>query len=102
LDDVNEMVNWQAIEHFLCDIHAKRRGNTSWPPLFMFKALLLQSWRLQTFIYGLCQGLYDALAQAQIDVGSLKCVSPLRLNKPAAIQFRQWVLDAAQQWHAHH
>ena len=38
------MIDWQAIEHLLCDIHAKRRGNTAWPPLFMFKALLLQSW----------------------------------------------------------
>jgi IS5 family transposase len=44
LDDVNEMIDWQAIEHLLCDIHSKRRGNTAWPPLFMFKALLLQSW----------------------------------------------------------
>ena len=34
----------QAIEDLLCDIHAKRRGNSVWPPLFMFKALLLQSW----------------------------------------------------------
>ena len=44
LDDISEMIDWQAIEHLLCDIHAKRRGNTAWPPLFMFKALLLQSW----------------------------------------------------------
>ena len=44
LDDVNEMIDWQAIEHLLCDLHAKRRGDAAWPPLFMFKALLLQSW----------------------------------------------------------
>jgi IS5 family transposase len=44
LDDVNDFMDWQAIEDILCDIHAKRRGNSAWPPLFMFKALLLQSW----------------------------------------------------------
>jgi IS5 family transposase len=44
LDDVNNFIDWQAIEDLLCDIHAKRRCNSAWPPLFMFKALLLQSW----------------------------------------------------------
>ena len=44
LDDINELMDWQAIEDLLRDIHAKRRGNAAWPPLFMFKALLLQSW----------------------------------------------------------
>ena len=44
LDDVNDLVDWQAIEDLLRDIHAKRRGNAAWPPLFMFKVLLLQSW----------------------------------------------------------
>ena len=44
LDDINELMDWEAIEHLLGDIHAKRRGNSAWPPVFMFKALLLQSW----------------------------------------------------------
>jgi IS5 family transposase len=44
LDDINELMDWEDIEHLLGDIHAKRRGNTAWPPLFMFKALLLQCW----------------------------------------------------------
>jgi hypothetical protein len=44
LDDVNDFMDWQAIEDLLCDIHAKHHGNSAWPPLFMFKALLLQSW----------------------------------------------------------
>ena len=43
LDDINKLINWKAIEHLLGDIHAKRRGNSAWPPVFMFKALLLQS-----------------------------------------------------------
>jgi IS5 family transposase len=44
LDDVNDFMDWQAIEDLLCDIHTKRRGNSAWTPLFLFKALLLQSW----------------------------------------------------------
>jgi len=44
LDDINKLIDWEAIEHLLGDIHAKRRGNSAWPPMFMFKALLLQSW----------------------------------------------------------
>ena len=28
----------------MADIHSKRRGELAWPPLKMFKALLLQSW----------------------------------------------------------
>jgi IS5 family transposase len=44
LYDINELMDWEAIEHLLGDIHAKRRGNSAWPPVFMFKVLLLQSW----------------------------------------------------------
>ena len=44
LNDINELMDWEAIEPLLGDIHAKRRGNSAWPPVFMFKALLLQSW----------------------------------------------------------
>ena len=29
LDDVNDFMGWQAIEDLLCDIHAKRRGNSA-------------------------------------------------------------------------
>lgn len=44
LDDLNELIDWKRIERYLVDIHAKPRGERAWPPLFMFKALLLQSW----------------------------------------------------------
>ena len=37
-------MDWEVIEHLLGYIHAKHRGNSAWPPVFMFKALLLQSW----------------------------------------------------------
>jgi IS5 family transposase len=51
LDNINELMDWQAIQHFLGDIHAKRCGNTTWPPLFMLKVLLLQSGFVQRSKY---------------------------------------------------
>ncbi len=44
LDGVNDLLDWSRIEDLLVDIHNKRRGEQAWPPLMMFKALLLQSW----------------------------------------------------------
>jgi hypothetical protein len=29
LDDINELMDWEAIEHLIDDIHAKRRGNSA-------------------------------------------------------------------------
>jgi IS5 family transposase len=51
LDNINELMDWQAIQHFLGDIHAKRCGNTKWKPLFMLKVLLLQSGFVQRSKY---------------------------------------------------
>lgn len=44
LDDVHELIDWKRIESLLSDIHASAKGEKAWPPLIMFKALLLQSW----------------------------------------------------------
>ena len=44
LDDVHELINWSRIESLLAELHSRRRGEKAWPPLLMFKALLLQSW----------------------------------------------------------
>lgn len=44
LDEVNELIDWSRVEHYLTEIHSKSRGEKAWPPLLMFKALLLQSW----------------------------------------------------------
>lgn len=44
LDDVHNLINWQRIEAMLSGIHNKARGEQAWPPVMMFKALLLQSW----------------------------------------------------------
>ena len=44
LDELNELIDWSGIEQHLANIHSKPRGEKAWPPLLMFKALLLQSW----------------------------------------------------------
>ena len=44
LDDVHELINWSRIESLLAGLHSSPRGEKAWPPLLMFKALLLQSW----------------------------------------------------------
>lgn len=44
LDDVNHLIDWSRIEGLLSQIHNKSKGEKAWPPLLMFKALLLQSW----------------------------------------------------------
>ncbi|OQW94041.1 MAG: hypothetical protein BWK79_07975 [Beggiatoa sp. IS2] len=44
LDGVNALIDWTSIEAKLSDIHPSKLGEKAWPPLMMFKALLLQSW----------------------------------------------------------
>jgi len=43
LDVVHELIDWSRLEQQLADIHSKKQGEKAWPPLMMFKALLLQS-----------------------------------------------------------
>lgn len=44
LDDLDNLVDWGYLEDQLRGIHNKRMGEKAWPPLMMFKALLLQAW----------------------------------------------------------
>ena len=37
-------MDWSRLEDLFCDIHNRVKGEKAWPPLMMFKALLLQSW----------------------------------------------------------
>ena len=43
-DEIDALLDWSRIEVLFCDIHARVKGEKAWPPLIMFKALLLQSW----------------------------------------------------------
>ena len=44
LDGIHELIDWPRVEQYLRGIHAKAKGGKAWPPLMMFKALLLQVW----------------------------------------------------------
>lgn len=43
-DEIHALLDWSRIEALFCDIHNRVKGEKAWPPLMMFKALLLQSW----------------------------------------------------------
>jgi IS5 family transposase len=43
LDVIHQLIEWREIEQQMSGIHAKKQGEAAWPPLLMFKALLLQS-----------------------------------------------------------
>jgi IS5 family transposase len=54
---INEQIDWRPIEQMLEGLYPSRRGRPSYPPLLMFKALLLQQW------YGLSDpGLEESIA----------------------------------------
>jgi IS5 family transposase len=44
LDGIHQLIDWKAIEKQMAGIHGKKQGEQAWPPLLMFKALLLQGW----------------------------------------------------------
>lgn len=61
LSEISALLDWGPFESVLSEIHASRRGEPSYPPLLMFKVLLLQRW------YGLSdpgmeEALYDRLS----------------------------------------
>lgn len=57
LAEIGRLVDWAPLEKLLEGIHASVKGEASYPPLVMFKALLLQKW------YGLSDpGLESALS----------------------------------------
>lgn len=43
-DDVHDLIDWSRIEDLLSQIHSRIKGERAWPPLMMYKALLLQIW----------------------------------------------------------
>ena len=44
LDGAHQLIDWDKIEQLLSGIHNYPAGNRSWPPVMMFKCLLLQAW----------------------------------------------------------
>ncbi len=44
LDDVHNIINWIEIEKTLSNLYSSKLGAPSYPPLMMFKILILQAW----------------------------------------------------------
>ena len=44
LDDLSGLLDWLPVERRLADISSAARGEPAWPPLALFKAMLLSVW----------------------------------------------------------
>lgn len=44
LDDLSRLIDWDRIAGILGQVHTSAKGEPAWPPLAMFKALLLSVW----------------------------------------------------------
>ncbi len=44
LDDVAALVDWTELDRLLAGIAASSKGEPGWPPLALFRALLLATW----------------------------------------------------------
>jgi IS5 family transposase len=71
LERLLRLVDWSRFEELLAGIHAAKRGEASYPPLMMFKVLLLQRW------YGLSD---PAMAAALSDTLSFMAFAGLSLT----------------------
>jgi transposase, IS5 family len=64
LDDLSRLIDWDTVAVILGQVHASAKGEPAWPPMAMFKALLLSMW-------------YDLsdvkLAEALDDRASFRC-----------------------------
>jgi IS5 family transposase len=44
LDNLSGLIDWDRIANILAQVHSSAKGELAWPPLAMFKALLLSVW----------------------------------------------------------
>jgi len=44
LGEIDRLVDWTAVDRVLAGVHTSGRGEPAYPPLMMFKVLLLQRW----------------------------------------------------------
>ena len=44
LDALDQLIHWERISRKMRLIHNKKAGNAAYPPIMMFKILLLQAW----------------------------------------------------------
>lgn len=81
LGEISGQLDWSEFERYLPVVSAKTRGEASYPPLMMFKVLLLQRW------YGLSDpGMEEALA----DRLSFRAFAGLSLEDETPDQVTIW------------
>ncbi len=44
LDEIAALIDWSPVERVLASLYPGAKGEKAWPPLAMFKALLLAAW----------------------------------------------------------
>jgi len=44
LERLSELIDWAPVDFLLADIHSAAKGEAAWPPLALFKALLIAVW----------------------------------------------------------
>jgi IS5 family transposase len=44
LDRLSGLIDWSLLDRHLADIYAAAKGEPAWPPLALFRALLLAVW----------------------------------------------------------
>ena len=44
LDEIAGLIDWTEVDRHLAGIYAATKGEPAWPPLALFKALLLAAW----------------------------------------------------------
>ena len=44
LDEMSGLMDWAEIDRHLIDIYAAAKGELGWPPLALFRAMLLAVW----------------------------------------------------------
>ena len=44
LEKLGELIDWAPMDFLLADIHVASKGEAAWPPLALFKALLIAVW----------------------------------------------------------
>lgn len=74
LERIAGLLDWSGFAGLLGDLHAGRKGRPSWPPLLMFRCLLLQQW------YGLSD---PAAEEALNDRLSFRAFVGLELDEAA-------------------
>jgi transposase, IS5 family len=90
LDELSTLLDWSQVSRLLSPIHASAEGEAAWPPLSMFKALLVSVW-------------YDLsdvrLAEALDDRASFRRFCGFSMSEPtpertAFVRFRRALVTA--------